>query len=278
MTIAFRKIWRDLWDHKWRTLLVVLSISVGVMAVGMIVTARALMQKQIDATIQRTHPPQVVLSVNGNADQDALATIANLPDVAQADGVGSFPIRWKKNLTDEWERAVVRALDDYTQQKFSHITLRAGNYPTVDTIAFEAGYVARYNLPPVGSVIYIEVNDRPKAVRVGGLVQDPELSPMFTVEPNFYATPAMLVNLGGTQNYSRLRFSLTHFTQTRAEELARFAENKLSRLKVQASLVFSDQHRASVNLSTNLSDRLDENDWRTNGADSDHVLARGCRL
>jgi len=31
MAIAFRKICRGLWNHKWRTLLVVLSISVVVM-------------------------------------------------------------------------------------------------------------------------------------------------------------------------------------------------------------------------------------------------------
>ena len=33
--MSFRKVWRDLWNNQGRTLLVVLSIAVGVLAVGM---------------------------------------------------------------------------------------------------------------------------------------------------------------------------------------------------------------------------------------------------
>jgi putative ABC transport system permease protein len=35
------KIFKDIWDHKTRSLLVILSIAVGVAAVGMITTPRA---------------------------------------------------------------------------------------------------------------------------------------------------------------------------------------------------------------------------------------------
>ncbi len=46
MAIALRKVWRDVWDRKGRTLLVASSIAVGVMAVGMILSSNALITRQ----------------------------------------------------------------------------------------------------------------------------------------------------------------------------------------------------------------------------------------
>ena len=45
MRTAFRKVWRDLWNNKGRTLLVVLSIAVGVLALGMITASNNLMTR-----------------------------------------------------------------------------------------------------------------------------------------------------------------------------------------------------------------------------------------
>jgi len=56
MRLAFRKIRRDLWRNKGRTLLVVMSIAVGVMAVGMIVTFNLLNNRQL-ALSQRDFQP-----------------------------------------------------------------------------------------------------------------------------------------------------------------------------------------------------------------------------
>ena len=47
MSIAFRKVWRDLWNNKGRTVLVVMSIAVGVLALGMITTSNTLMTQQM---------------------------------------------------------------------------------------------------------------------------------------------------------------------------------------------------------------------------------------
>ena len=46
MGVAFRKVWRDLWNNKGRTLLVVFSIAVGVLAVGMITASNSIIIRQ----------------------------------------------------------------------------------------------------------------------------------------------------------------------------------------------------------------------------------------
>ena len=58
MTTRWIKVWRDLWSNRSRTILVVLSIAVGVFAIGMITsTQQALNQslsEQYAALRQRT--------------------------------------------------------------------------------------------------------------------------------------------------------------------------------------------------------------------------------
>lgn len=52
MTIAFRKVWRDLWNHPGRTLLMVRSIAVGVAALGTTTTSDSLLRREIRAPRQ----------------------------------------------------------------------------------------------------------------------------------------------------------------------------------------------------------------------------------
>ncbi|MBI3361601.1 MAG: hypothetical protein HY023_10895, partial [Chloroflexi bacterium] len=61
MGIAFRKVWRDLWNNKGRTLLVVLSIGVGVLAVGMITASNTLIQRQMSLSQKASQPSNVIM-------------------------------------------------------------------------------------------------------------------------------------------------------------------------------------------------------------------------
>ena len=56
MKTAFKKVWRDLWRNKGRTIMVVLSIAVGVMAVGMIVSGNQLVIGQMAASHLQSNP------------------------------------------------------------------------------------------------------------------------------------------------------------------------------------------------------------------------------
>jgi hypothetical protein len=52
----WRKVLADLWDNKTRTLLVVSSIAVGVFSIGMIITAYAIMDNDIDVSYAAAEP------------------------------------------------------------------------------------------------------------------------------------------------------------------------------------------------------------------------------
>ena len=56
MSTVYKKVWRDLWRNKGRTFMVVISIAVGVMAVGMVMSANSLVLGQMSASHQASSP------------------------------------------------------------------------------------------------------------------------------------------------------------------------------------------------------------------------------
>ena len=52
----WRKVWRDLWSNKTRTLLVLLSIAVGVTAIGMVMGAQTIVDENLPAAYAAVNP------------------------------------------------------------------------------------------------------------------------------------------------------------------------------------------------------------------------------
>jgi putative ABC transport system permease protein len=238
MSVAFRKVWRDLWNNKGRTLLVVLSIAVGVLALGMITASNTLIIRQMTLSQQASHPSNVTLYLSGLIDDDTVSSIARQPEVVDAEGVTDLGIRWKPSLDAEWQEAGVVALSDYAHQKFDLLELRAGRWPDSRTLAVEFDHVAPYHVPPLGGTIYIEVNHHPKAVTLGGIVRDPgEFPPPFADRPAFYATREMLVQLGGAFGFDRVRFTIPEYSRAQANIAADAVEKKLKKLGLTVGFV-----------------------------------------
>src|SRR5258708_4887111 len=110
--IAFRKVWRDLWNYKGRTLLVVLSIAVGVMALGMTTASNTLLKDGIAASRLASHKPDAHLNFIQPFNDDVVTTVEGMSEVAQAEGRLSATLRWKPTLTGEWKDAVLTVSPD----------------------------------------------------------------------------------------------------------------------------------------------------------------------
>ena len=66
----WRKVGRDLWGNKSRTLLVVLSIAVGVFAVGLIAGTQAVLFRDMNASFLASNPAHAVLFADPNNADD----------------------------------------------------------------------------------------------------------------------------------------------------------------------------------------------------------------
>src|SRR5512145_3262241 len=103
MNMSFRKVWRDLWRNKGRTLMVIMSISVGVMAVGMVVSANMLTLGQMARTHVESNPAHGMLWLAGVVDEGMIRGLERLPSVRDIEGHSNASVHWKTALEGEWQ-------------------------------------------------------------------------------------------------------------------------------------------------------------------------------
>ena len=77
MSIIWRKVWRDLWGNKFRTLLVVLSTAVGIFAIGLVFGLSDVMRSRMIQTHRETIPAHVTFWWIDTFDEDVVETVAN---------------------------------------------------------------------------------------------------------------------------------------------------------------------------------------------------------
>src|SRR5574341_808734 len=203
MIIAFRKVWRDLWNHKGRTMLVVLSIAVGVMALGMTTASNSLLKRQMALARDASRKPHARLSFAIPLTDEAIEAVANMPEVAEAEGRLVTNIRWKPTLDGEWRDGLITVSPDFEHQKFDLLELKSGTWPKSGEIMVEAGHQTTYHVSPLGGTLYVQVNNRPLPLRVVGTLRDPlQLSPPYAAVERaaFYVNRDTAQHILGTRN------------------------------------------------------------------------------
>lgn len=230
MRIAFQKVRRDLWQNKGRTVLVVLSIAVGVMAMGMITSSNFLLNRQMTTSHQGSNPSHAWLYLNGSVDESTVRSLARTEGVEQMEGFADVNIEWKAAPEDEWQDASLIMIDDYEQQLFDQVNLINGIWPSSHSVAIEFNAVAGWNTPDLGGTVYFNVNDRARPMEVGGVVRDPfQFPPPFNTDPAFYVTRDVLQSLLGGTNYTIVRFTTLEYSEDKVNQISADIDEKLQK-------------------------------------------------
>src|SRR6185503_11207720 len=101
MKPRWRKVFHDLWDNKGRTLLVVLSIAVGVFSIGVIAGAYQIIANDMSVSYSTNKPANVELRMT-NFDEDTIEMIHNQRGVEDVEGRRVFNIRVRVPGTEKW--------------------------------------------------------------------------------------------------------------------------------------------------------------------------------
>src|SRR5215211_7874512 len=107
----WRKVLRDLWSNKTRTLLVVLSIAVGVFAIGMIGGSRVILIRDLTDTWMSVNPASATLSTQAFGD-DLVQVLRKLPGIADAEPRRTLIVRVKVGQ-DEWKNLRLFAIPGF---------------------------------------------------------------------------------------------------------------------------------------------------------------------
>ena len=202
----WRKIVRDLWHNKTRTAIVVLSIAVGVFAIGMIISTQIILAEDMTLGYQATNPPSAFV-YPGYFNDELVEAVRRMPGIREAEGrLDWLSVRLRVG-PDEWRDLILDVIGDYSEIRLSKITPVSGAWPPPKKeILIERNSLALTDAN-VGDVIEIETGEgKIRQLRVAGLVHDMDNPPaQFVGRPFGYITFDTLEWLGYPRAYDELQ-------------------------------------------------------------------------
>ncbi len=124
------KVFRDLWNNRSRTILVILSIAVGIFAIGMIAASQGALSSSLDTQYQEIHPADAILLTDPGLDEDFISSLRHIKGVEDAEGRRSFQLRISLDGKGEtWRDMTLYALEDYNDQRLFTIDPQDGIWP-----------------------------------------------------------------------------------------------------------------------------------------------------
>jgi putative ABC transport system permease protein len=107
----WRKVMRDLWTNKARTLLVVLSIAVGIFAVGTVAGTRVMLSHDLSTDYAAINPSSAIL-FTAPFDDGLVRSLKEMAGVREAEGRFTVVLPVKTG-PDAWSNLRLEAIDDY---------------------------------------------------------------------------------------------------------------------------------------------------------------------
>jgi putative ABC transport system permease protein len=227
----WRKVIKDLWGNKVRSLLVVLSIAIGVFAIGMIVGTQVMLQEDLSASYAATNPASATLYLD-DFDDDLLFTIRKVDGVREAEARREVGIRLQTG-PDEWQNINLDIIANYNDIRLNQISPVTGDWPPpYKTLLLERASLEAANAQ-VGDIVMMEdANGKLRQMTVTGLVHDLNKPPVqFTGEPLGYITLDTLEWLGFSRQFDQLNILVEGDTTDSAhiQQIADLVEEKVEK-------------------------------------------------
>ncbi|HSL30499.1 MAG TPA: ABC transporter permease [Anaerolineales bacterium] len=172
MKPRWRKIFHDLLDNKARTLLVVLSIAVGVFSIGVIAGAYEIISNDMSASYAANEPANIELRMT-NFDGEVLDSIQNQRGVQEAEGRRVFNIRVRVPGTEKWTTLDMIAFEEFEQNSINLLRLVQGvAVPERRQVLLEQDALEHLETG-IGGILEFQLPDgSTRALPVVGIVQD----------------------------------------------------------------------------------------------------------
>jgi len=230
MSVVWRKIWRDLWNSKFRTFLVVLSTTVGVFALGFVYGTSGVLRTRLTESFQ-AHVPAHLTFYTSMFQPELVDTIRHEPGVADAEGMFVASIRWKLEGEKNWRDGTLFARPDYTAQRVNLYELVDGRWPD-QSLNKRALAVERlssgYWKIPIGSEIIVEYGRDERRLPIEGLVRHPQAAPPPLGGAIFFATPETATWLTDhPDGLSQFYIQLESFSASGARQAGKQLEDRL---------------------------------------------------
>ncbi len=207
----WRKVFRDLWDNKSRTMLVVLSIAIGVFAFGGLFTGREIILTETLTQYNDTNPANITIGLSP-FDDELVHWASRQEYVTGAQGRGRYGAQM--TIGDKTYNVTLYAFDDFNNITIDRFDPEAGAWPPdKDEILLERTYLDSLGLS-IGDTVTVEiVEGKDTELVVAGSVHD-----LSVIPGHLYSNPAAyiplrtLYTLGVPAKYNQLEITVEDTT------------------------------------------------------------------
>jgi putative ABC transport system permease protein len=233
----WRKVLRDLWHNKTRTVIVVLSIAVGVFAVGMIASTQIMMSNDLSVSYAATDPASAEL-YPAAFDEELVQVVRRMEGVREAEGRRSVRLRLKVG-PDEWRTLNLDAIYDYDDIRLHKIAPAGGAWPPPKRELLIERASLSMTKANVGDTVVIETPDgKQRQMRIAGLAHDMNKEPAsFSGRVYGYVTFETLEWLGFPRDFDELYITVSE-NETDKEHIQAVADQVQDKIEKSGRTVY----------------------------------------
>jgi len=202
----WRKVLRDIWVNRARTVLIVLTIAAGVFAIGTIGATAVTVQRQVPEQYQEIRPAHLIFTTSP-FDAEMADSITSTPGVADAEARRNLAVQMLKDeATDTWRDLQIFAIVDYGGQSVDKIWPVSGAWPPPqNTLLMARGSLAYLSLQEGQEITIKTQEDKQRTLTISGVAHDLYHMPAFIEGTVYgYITDDTLEWLGEDVDYNEL--------------------------------------------------------------------------
>ncbi|NOH02391.1 MAG: hypothetical protein HND47_10800 [Chloroflexi bacterium] len=122
------KVINDLFGNKTRTLLIVLSMSVGLFALGIILSARTILSEGLAESFAEINPSSGTVRTIELFDEDFLESVRSMKEIQDADARRNISAR-VQTKSGEWKNLTIFVVADYDNIRVNRVASESGAWP-----------------------------------------------------------------------------------------------------------------------------------------------------
>ncbi len=168
----WKKVLSEIWGNKTRTVLVVLSIAVGVFAVGVISTSRVVLSRDLAEGYAAINPASATIYTEDPFDDDLVQVVRRMKEVQEAEGRRNVTMRLQVGA-NEWRDLILFAIDDYDDIRVNKVRPESGAWPPPEHEMLVERMSLEFAEAEVGDVVLVKTpGGKKRQVRIAGLTHD----------------------------------------------------------------------------------------------------------
>ena len=239
MSVIWFKVWFDLWRNKVRTILAILSIAVGVFAIGAIFGMVDQLISTMDEAHQSTFPSHINMFLFDQIDRDTAIRLKSIEGLEDIELLNSPSVQYKMHPDDDWQAGVIAMRDDYDDQIYDIFQLKEGEWPHKDNISIERLSSDHFGID-IGDRVIFELEGTDRALEVTGKVRHPFVEP-----PQFGGDAVFLLDGQALERFNipegkftNIRVRVTPYSDEFAKDVASEIKNRLAKESIGVAITF----------------------------------------